>query len=513
VFTKAQTFASLLIVCGSLVLVGWQFFIPILRGEFGGVAIIPNTALLFILCGVAILTSGSRSRFLHYLNFACASFVVIFSALTLGEYVSHRSFGIDNIFFAHRLADWGNPALPPGRFAANTAIAFLCAGLSLLMVRIKWRTPPSQFLALIVMVISYLSIIGHLYGIRAFYGKWMALSTALLFLLLSVGLFLNQEHLGITKLVLDRGPAGILARRLLLTTLFVLPVLGEFRLDAERNGFVTLEEGTALLVLLIVLLFVALILNTAAVLYRLDARRVRAEHALRENEKLSAAGRFAATIAHEINNPLEAVTNIVYVVSNQPGLTENTRSLLSVADEELKRIAHISRQTLGFYKESSSPEIFSPSSLVEEVVFLLKNRIQSKQLEIDRQAVAPVEAHAVKGEVRQIISNLISNAIDASPVGGVIVVSSALGENETIEISVKDFGSGIPAAHLTRIFQPFFSTKSDVGTGLGLWVTNNLVRKNKGTIQVRSSTKRGENGTIFTFSIPAAVVRPQVARA
>jgi signal transduction histidine kinase len=513
VFTKAQTFASLLIVCGSLVLVGWQFFIPILRGEFGGVAIIPNTALLFILCGVAILTSGPRSRFLHYLNFACASFVVIFSALTLGEYVSHRSFGIDNIFFAHRLADWGNPALPPGRFAANTAIAFLCAGLSLVMVRIKWRTPPSQFLALIVMVISYLSIIGHLYGIRAFYGKWMALSTALLFLLLSVGLFLNQEHLGITKLVLDRGPAGILARRLLLTTLFVLPALGEFRLDAERNGFVTLEEGTALLVLLIVLLFVALILNTAAVLYRLDARRVRAEHALRENEKLSAAGRFAATIAHEINNPLEAVTNIVYVVSNQPGLTENTRSLLSVADEELKRIAHISRQTLGFYKESSSPEIFSPSSLVEEVVFLLKNRIQSKQLEIDRQAVAPVEAHAVKGEVRQIISNLISNAIDASLVGGVIVVSSALGENETIEISVKDFGSGIPAAHLTRIFQPFFSTKSDVGTGLGLWVTNNLVRKNKGTIQVRSSTKRGENGTVFTFSIPAAVVRPQVAQA
>jgi len=168
---------------------------------------------------------------------------------------------------------------------------------------------------------------------------------------------------------------------------------------------------------------------------------------------------------------------------------------------------------LGFYKESLSPEVFSPSSLVEEVVFLLKNRIQSKQLDIDRQAVAPVEAHAVKGEVRQIISNLLSNAIDASPVGGVIVVSSALGENETIEITVKDFGSGIPTAHLTRIFQPFFSTKSDVGTGLGLWVTNNLVRKNKGTIQVRSSTKRGESGTVFTFSIPAAAVRPQVAQA
>ena len=512
-FTKSQTFATLLTICGGLVLVGWQFSIPILRGEIGGFSVIPSSGVLFILCGIALLTSGLRSGVGQYINFTCAVFVLLFSALTIAEYLSHHSFGIDNVFFAHRLVDWNNPALPPGRLSKNTAVAFLCAALSLLMVRVKWRTPPSQLLALAVMVISYLSILGHLYGIRAFYGRWMALSTALLFLLLSLALFLNQEHLGITKLVLDRGPAGILARRLLATTLFVLPILGEIRIDAERNGFVTMEEGTALLVLVTVFLFVALILNTAAVLYRLDARRVRAEHALRENEKLSAAGRFAATIAHEINNPLEAVTNIVYVVSNQAGLNENSRSLLSVADEELKRIAHISRQTLGFYKESSSPEIFSPSSLVDEVVFLLKNRVQSKQLEIDRQALAPVEAHAVKGEVRQIISNLLSNAIDASPVSGMIVISSALGENETVEISVRDFGAGIPAAHLSRIFQPFFSTKSDVGTGLGLWVTNNLVRKNKGTIQVRSSTKRGESGTIFTFSIPAAVVRPQVAQA
>jgi signal transduction histidine kinase len=513
VFTKAQTFATLLIVCGALVLVGWQLSIPLLKGEVGEISVIPNSALLFILCGVALLTSSSRKSVAYYINFACSTFVVIFSLLTVGEYAFHRNFGIDSIFFAHRLADWKNPVLPPGRFALNTGIAFFCAGLSLLISRVKWRTPPSQVLALIVLVIAYLSILGHLYGIRAFYGTWMALSTALLFLLLSVGLFLNQEYLGITKLVLDRGPGGILARRLLATTLFLLPILGDLAIDTERNGFVTVEEGTAILISVTVLLFVALILNTAAVLYRLDARRVRAEHALRENEKLSAAGRFAATIAHEINNPLEAVTNIVYVVGNQPGLNENSCSLLRVADEELKRIAHISRQTLGFYKESTSPEIFSPSSLVEEVVFLLKNRIQSKQLEIDCQALAPVEAHAVKGEVRQIISNLLSNAIDASSVSGAIIVSSALGENETIEISVKDFGAGIPAAHLTRIFQPFFSTKLDVGTGLGLWVTNNLVRKNKGTIQVRSSTKRGESGTIFTFSIPAAVVRPQVAQA
>ncbi|HEX7962717.1 MAG TPA: HAMP domain-containing sensor histidine kinase [Terriglobales bacterium] len=511
--TKSQIFASLITICGGLVLIGWQFSIPLLRGELGDFFVVPNAAVLFILCGIALLTSGSRSPFGHYANFSCAVFVLIFSAVTIAEHLSHRSFGIDNVIFAHRLVDWNNPALPPGRLSKNTAVAFLCAALSLLMVRIKWRTPPSQLLALVVMVISYLSILGHLYGIRAFYGRWMALSTALLFLLLSVGLFLNQEHLGITKLVLDRGPGGILARRLLATTLFVLPILGEIRINAERNGLVTLEEGTAFLVLVTVLLFVALILNTAAVLYRLDARRARAEHALRENEKLSAAGRFAATIAHEINNPLEAVTNIVYVVSNQAGINENSRTLLTVADEELKRIAHISRQTLGFYKESSSPEIFSPSSLVEEVVFLLKNRVQSKQLDIDRQALAPVEVYAVKGEVRQIISNLLSNAIDASPVGGVIIVSSALGENEVVEISVKDFGPGIPAALLSRIFQPFFSTKTDVGTGLGLWVTNNLVRKNKGTIQVRSSTKRGESGTIFTFSIPAAVVRPQVAQA
>src|SRR5205814_8588009 len=234
VFTKAQTFAGLLIVCGALVLVGWQLSIPLLKGELGGISVIPNTALLFILCGVASLTSGLRSRFGSYVNFASASFVVIFSALTLAEYAFHRNFGIDSLFFSHRLTAWQNPVLPPGRFALNTGVAFLCAGFSLLLVRVKWRTLPSQLLALIVIVISYLSILGHLYGIQAFYGKWMAISTALLFLLLSVGLFLNQEYLGITKLVLDRGPAGILARRLLATTVFLLPLLGELGINAKR---------------------------------------------------------------------------------------------------------------------------------------------------------------------------------------------------------------------------------------------------------------------------------------
>jgi len=154
VFTKSQTFATLLTICGGLVLVGWQFSIPILRGEIGGFSVIPSSGVLFILCGIALLTSGSRSSVGQYINFTCAVFVLIFSALTIAEYLSHRSFGIDNVFFAHRLVDWNNPALPPGRLSKNTAVAFLCAALSLLMVRVKWRTPPSQLLALAMMVIS-----------------------------------------------------------------------------------------------------------------------------------------------------------------------------------------------------------------------------------------------------------------------------------------------------------------------------------------------------------------------
>ncbi|MFL6464559.1 MAG: hypothetical protein ACJ73N_09160, partial [Bryobacteraceae bacterium] len=106
VLTKAQVFAIILVVCGGLVLLGWQFYIPVLKGDFAQSSIIPNTALLFILSGLALFTSGSKVRFGRYVNYFCAAFVVVFAVLTLGEYALHRSFGIDSLFFAHRLNEW-----------------------------------------------------------------------------------------------------------------------------------------------------------------------------------------------------------------------------------------------------------------------------------------------------------------------------------------------------------------------------------------------------------------------
>jgi PAS domain S-box-containing protein len=228
-----------------------------------------------------------------------------------------------------------------------------------------------------------------------------------------------------------------------------------------------------------------------------------AEEALRRTEKLAAAGRLAATVAHEINNPLESIVNLVYLCKGTPGLPAETASFLNIAEDELIRIAQIVRQTLGFYRESVNPRDSDIGGIVSQTLDLYLRRIDSRSLSYTVDVDPGLSAHVVPGEIKQVVANLIANAIDATAPGGLIAISAARA-GDSVAITVRDNGSGIEDAILPHLFEPFFTTKTDVGTGLGLWVSKGIVEKHRGSIAVISSIDPADHGTAITVALPMA---------
>jgi PAS domain S-box-containing protein len=217
-----------------------------------------------------------------------------------------------------------------------------------------------------------------------------------------------------------------------------------------------------------------------------------AEQALRRAEKLAAAGRLAATVAHEVNNPLESLVNTIYLAQNTEGIPQEAARYLHIADGELRRMTHIVRQTLGFYRESTLPQPTGIVQLVSEVLDLYRSRSASRGLTL-RSTTLPAEevfATVIAGEIKQVIANLVANAIDATPPGGVIE-TTVLRVEHAVEIAVSDTGSGISEAASKQLFEPFFTTKADVGTGLGLWVSKGIIEKHGGSIWVDPSAQQG----------------------
>jgi PAS domain S-box-containing protein len=230
------------------------------------------------------------------------------------------------------------------------------------------------------------------------------------------------------------------------------------------------------------------------------------EEALRRSEKLATAGRLAATIAHEINNPLEAVTNLIYLLRRDRDTKAEAKEMLRLAEEQLTRVNHIAKQTLGFYRDRNVPEAIDVVQTLDELLAILQARIASKQISIVREYENACLLDGFRGELRQVFSNLLTNAIDASPPGGRLIMrvkpQRTAERIAYVHIEIEDFGSGIQPADQERIFEPFFTTKSDVGTGLGLWVTKELVEKHGGSIVFRSNCQNGNSGTCFSVVLP-----------
>jgi PAS domain S-box-containing protein len=232
----------------------------------------------------------------------------------------------------------------------------------------------------------------------------------------------------------------------------------------------------------------------------------KSQEVLRKTEKLASAARLSATVAHEINNPLEAIFNLVYVAKIDPETPPSVARQLTLAEQELERVAHITRQTLGFYRDSSVSEPVDLRVLLESILTLYSHKFQAKNILVQREYEPCPAFRGVPGELKQAISNLVSNAADAVSFEGTITVGLRRIEdkdNHVVEVTIADDGPGIPPAYADSIFEPFFTTKQDVGTGLGLWVAKGIVERHGGDILVRAGSDNGNpRGAAFLIHLP-----------
>lgn len=232
------------------------------------------------------------------------------------------------------------------------------------------------------------------------------------------------------------------------------------------------------------------------------------QDALRRSEKLAVTGRLAASIAHEINNPLESVTNLLYLARSESS-PEQIRQYLNLADQELARVTEITKHTLRFYREPSHPTDVDLAAVLDSVLSLYSSRLSAAGVRVRKQLRVPsVVLQSNLGELRQVVANIVGNALDAMRRGGQLCLRLSVehpswGDRQTrARITISDNGTGIPPELLARIFEPFITTKGETGTGLGLWVTAEIIRKNGWSIRVRSSCDPARSGTTFSILIP-----------
>ncbi len=238
------------------------------------------------------------------------------------------------------------------------------------------------------------------------------------------------------------------------------------------------------------------------------------EATLRQSEKLAATGRLAATIAHEINNPLEAVTNLIYLCRTDQSVPPNIQRLLETADDELARVAQIAQQTLGFYRDTARPSQVNLTAMLIGIVNLFARKLQFKRLTCRTHVQPGLNVYGLQGELRQVFSNLLVNAIDASQDGEIVIraCGRTCAGRPGVSCVIADHGSGVAPQIRERLFSPFITSKQSVGTGLGLWVTRGIVHKHGGTIHYRTRTEQ-PSGTVFRVFLPSEISNREIFNA
>jgi PAS domain S-box-containing protein len=238
----------------------------------------------------------------------------------------------------------------------------------------------------------------------------------------------------------------------------------------------------------------------------------RAEAALIQSEKLAVVGRMASSIAHEINNPLESVTNLLYI-ARQYALVPEVQSFLDLADQELRRVSIIANQTLRFHKQASSPREISCTDLFATVLSLYEGRLRNSSIAVQKRKRASHKVACFEGDIRQVLNNLVSNAIDAMPIGGRLFLRSRDATDwrtgrRGLALTVADTGSGMSPETRTHVFEAFFTTKGINGTGLGLWIGSEIIDRHHGRLLLRTSQNPAHRGTVFSVFLPFLTLIP-----
>lgn len=233
--------------------------------------------------------------------------------------------------------------------------------------------------------------------------------------------------------------------------------------------------------------------------------RKKVERLAMQAEKIAATGRMAAAVAHEVNNPLASVLNLIFLARQDDASKQEIQSYLATAESELERVSHIARQTLGYYRDTGSPAEVYLHDLMENVLSVYRSKLLSHSIVVEAKFSDLPKISVRSGEIVQVFSNVVSNAIEAMPQGGKLSISIAPTrklQRDGLQVVVNDTGHGIRREHLARIFEPFFTTKGNLGNGLGLWVARQLVERHGGQMSVSTSTEPGNSGTVVKIDLP-----------
>ena len=500
------------IVCAAaaIVILGWLRSQPALTRiipGFGPMRWTKGLSLLALGLSLFIRRNGPPGRSSDVLA-DCLSFVALMLVtVSLTEYVTGPRPIYDRL-------DLGNGSIlsgyTPGRMSPAS-----CLGLALFaiaLITLDRLEKLSTFLLSLGIMLSLAAVCGFLYQARRLQdGKLLdaiSIQTSCSLLLLFAAGFAARP-LREPLLSLFAPELGAEARLELLVGTWALPLfLGVLVKEGYSREWYGAPFAFGLFAVAVVSLQTFLIWRSDAALTRLTRNKQKMEEVLRKNEKLAVAGRLAASISHEINNPLEAISNLLYLIRTSDELPEQHR-YADMASDELRRVSQITSQTLSFYRENTPPKLADVMPILQSSVQLLRGKISSlgiAVIEDYREPISPIICST--GELRQVLVNLISNALDATPRGGKIVIRARQSRawtragSSVVRIAVADTGSGMPPAVLARVFEPFYTTKEKTGNGLGLWVASELVEKHGGWMKVRSSTSAPRQGTTFELVLP-----------
>jgi signal transduction histidine kinase len=238
----------------------------------------------------------------------------------------------------------------------------------------------------------------------------------------------------------------------------------------------------------------------------LAARLSIAEESLRKYQRLAVAGRYAGAVIHEVNNPLAAIGNLVFLTMTKPDDAHQVREHMQVIESQLRRLGEITRKSLAFYREEAEPKAFDLVDIAETAIRLHLHGLPAGRVTVTKQFPEAVSAHGREGEILQVLSNLVLNAVDALPEQDAKFRIRIRVAGKLVRIAIADNGQGIPTALRASLFKPFATGKGK-GTGIGLWLSKQIMDRHGGTIRFRSSQRAGKRGTVFLLTLPMTQVQ------